>query len=332
MLFAQSLDNHKPAIVNRFKFLHEPNPPFMDDAIMMNFNTMDTTPSAMETITRRFSCRTYIDKPIPVKKTTMLEKFISENKMGPFNTTPKFQLIAAGAKDHETLKGLGTYGFIRGASGFIIGSAVKNLDYNLEDYGYVMERIILFATSIGLGTCWLGGSFNKSTFAKKILAKQEEFVPAVAAIGHIASKKRLFDKVIRWSAKATKRKHWKRLFFQETFDHALLPETIGSFSVPLDMVRLAPSASNRQPWRIVKGKDRNVFHFFLQRTKGYYEKNKKMFKMADLQRVDMGIAMCHFDLTCNELGIKGKWIVEKPEINNLPELTNHLITWSESTK
>ena len=31
-----------------------------------------------------------------------------------------------------------------------------------------------------------------------------------------------------------------------------------------------------------------------------------MFKMADLQRVDMGIAMCHFELTCNELGIKGK--------------------------
>jgi nitroreductase len=296
----------------------------------MDFNNMDTAPPVTKTITRRFSCRTYIDKPIQDKQKTLLDVFISENKTGPFNTTPRFQLIAAKTEDYEALKGLGTYGFIKGASGFIIGSTARDLDYNLEDYGYVMERIILFATSIGLGTCWLGGSFNKSTFSQKISAKQDEFVPAVAAIGNIASKKRFFDKAIRWSAKATKRKHWDKLFFQETFDDILLPETIGSFSVPLDMVRLAPSASNRQPWRIIKEKDHNVFHFFLQRTKNYYERNKKMFKMADLQRVDMGIAMCHFELPCNELGIKGTWVVEEPEIMNLPALTEYLVTWVET--
>jgi hypothetical protein len=57
-----------------------------------------------------------------------------------------------------------------------------------------------------------------------------------------------------------------------------------------------------------------------------------MFKMTDLQRVDMGIAMYHFDLTCKELGIKGKWIIEDPEIENLPELTSHLVTWVEITE
>ena len=295
-----------------------------------DFTIMSPTPPITEIITRRFSCRTYIDKPIPEEKREMLEEFISVNKIGPLKTTPKFQLIAASEEDHKSLKGLGTYGFIKGASGFIIGCATRNLDYNLEDYGYLMEKIILFATSIELGTCWLGGSFNKSTFSQKIVAQQDEFVPAVAAIGHIASKRRLFDKVIRWSAKATKRKHWSRLYFQETFNTALLPETAGTFSVPLDMVRLAPSASNRQPWRIIKEKDSNIFHFFMQRSKGYYEKNKKMFKMADLQRVDMGIAMCHFDLTCNEHGIKGKWIIKNPKIENLPELTSYLVTWSET--
>jgi nitroreductase len=299
---------------------------------MMDFNIMDTTSPVTETITRRFSCRTYIDKPIPEEKRNMVEEFISANKIGPFKTTPRFHLIAASAEDHKSLKGLGTYGFIKGASGFIIGCTERNSEYNLEDYGYIMERIILFATSIELGTCWLGGSFNKSTFSQKIAAKQDELVPAVAAIGHIASKRRLFDKVIRWSAKATKRKHWSRLYFQETFNTALSPETAGSFSVPLDMVRLAPSASNRQPWRIIKEKDNNIFHFYLQRTKGYYERNKKMFKMTDLQRVDMGIAMYHFDLTCKELGIKGKWIIEDPEIENLPELTSYLVTWVEITE
>ncbi len=298
----------------------------------MDFYNMDATIPITEIIPRRFSCRTYINKPIPNEKRILIENFILDNNIGPFNTIPRFKLITAKAEDHDTLKGLGTYGFIKGASGFIVGSAVKELDYNLEDYGYVMEKIILFATRIELGTCWLGGSFNKSTFSQKISAKQDEFVPAVAAIGQIASKKRLFEKVIRWSAKATKRKHWSKLYFQNTFENTLPPETTGSFSFPLDMVRLAPSASNRQPWRVLKEKDKNVFHFFLQRTKNYYERNKKMFKMADLQRVDMGIAMCHFDLTCAELGIKGKWVIKNPGKIDLPSLTNYLVTWVEITE
>ncbi len=292
---------------------------------------MNTTVPITEIIIRRFSCRSYINKPIAKEKRILIEKFISDNKMGPFNTSPRFKLIAADEQDNKALKGLGTYGFVRGASGFIIGCVDKNFSYNLENYGYVMEKIILFATQIGLGTCWLGGSFNKSTFSQKISAKQNEFVPAVVSLGHIASKKRVVDKIIRWSANATKRRHWNQLYFQEKFHEALSQEGAGSFSVPLDMVRLAPSASNRQPWRIIKQKNSRCFHFFLQRTKNYYENNNKMFKMADLQRVDMGIAMCHFDLTCNEMGIKGKWVIKEPEIKHLPELTNYLITWMQTT-
>ena len=34
--------------------------------------------------------------------------------------------------------------------------------------------------------------------------------------------------------------------------------------------------------------------------------------MADLQRVDMGIAMCHFELAARERGLAGRWVVEQP--------------------
>ena len=68
------------------------------------------------------------------------------------------------------------------------------------------------------------------------------------------------------------------------------------------MVRLAPSASNRQPWRIIAGRSRKDFHFFLERTPGY---NNNRFVKSDLQRVDMGIAMCHFELAMKESGFNG---------------------------
>ena len=69
-------------------------------------------------------------------------------------------------------------------------------------------------------------------------------------------------------------------------------------------VRQGPSASNKQPWRILKSADR--FHLYLQRTRGYRNVFTRMAQVDDMQRIDMGIAMCHFELTARELGLSGK--------------------------
>jgi hypothetical protein len=75
------------------------------------------------------------------------------------------------------------------------------------------------------------------------------------------------------------------------------------------MVRLAPSASNHQPWRIVRVND--DFHFFIQRKKSLKPGStlNRLLGMADLQRVDMGIAMAHFNLALQSQGINCKWEV-----------------------
>jgi nitroreductase len=101
----------------------------------------------------------------------------------------------------------------------------------------------------------------------------------------------------------------------------------------LEMVRLAPSASNKQPWRMVREKNTDVFHLFLQRTKGYHENNSKWFGLMDMQRVDMGIAMSHFELACREEGVEGGWTELKPgnpKIAAIPELTQYVATWTKS--
>ena len=45
-----------------------------------------------------------------------------------------------------------------------------------------------------------------------------------------------------------------------------------------------------------------------------------------LQRVDMGIAMCHFELTAHELGLQGSWIVDEPKLMK-PEGAEYTVTW-----
>lgn len=276
-------------------------------------------------ITHRFSCRTFIEIPIENETRQHLSEFISTLSAGPFNTTPRYKLVAIDEKNSTELRGLGTFGFVKGATGFIAGVIDTN-SVSMEDFGYLSETIILYATNLGLGTCWLGATFNKKNFSEKMILNNQEIVPAVIAVGYAKDKRRTVDSLIRWGAGANKRKPWEHLFFDSNLNNPITHAIADEFVQPLDMVRLAPSASNKQPWRIVKEKDEHVFHFFLQRTKEY-DQNQKILKKTDLQRIDMGIAMCHFELTSLELGLKGKWLSNDPEIKNIPSNTEYIASW-----
>jgi hypothetical protein len=164
-----------------------------------------------------------------------------------------------------------------------------------------------------LGSCWLGGSFRRSKFAARIAVRKNEQVPAAVSIGHIADKKRLINTINRNVFGSDRRKPWNELFFAGSFDTLLSPKAAGKWSESIEMLRLAPSATNKQPWRVVKEKDRDAFHFYLERNRNYTWQ-LKLLGLADLQRIDMGIGMCHFELTAAESGVKGRWEKSDPGI------------------
>lgn len=285
-----------------------------------------TSPS--ELIRKRRSCRSFSGAPLDASVKKNLEKFLLESPSTLFGSKIRLSLAATEPGDTETLKNLGTYGFIRGASAFILG-AVEPSGFCLEDYGYVLETCVLKAEELGLGSCWLGGSFNKSAFASRISCGKSEKVPAVIALGRKADKTRLFDSAARMIIGASKRKSRDELFFMNDFGTPLDAGAAGIYDTPLEMVRLAPSASNKQPWRIIKNPEDGLFHLFLQRTKNYYENNSRWFGMMDLQRVDMGIAMSHFELACREQGIGGAWSALEGGVAKvrLPAMTSYVATW-----
>jgi len=276
-----------------------------------------------ELIQQRFSCRKYNKEPIPVEMQEKLRSMMAELSTGPFGTPMRFDLITAENQDGKALRGLGTYGFIQGASGFVVG-ALGAGQLNLEEYGYRMEQIVLAATNLGLGTCWLGGTFTKSAFARRIVLQDDERMPAILAIGLIDDEVQSRKGAIRQHVSGHRRIPWEEIFFDRLWGTALSPEAAGEYSRSLEMVRLGPSASNKQPWRIVRTD--GFFHFFIQRTKGYHNFMTRLVQIDDMQRLDMGIAMCHFELTACELGLNGKWGI----VDHGLDLPNDLIEYSVS--
>lgn len=280
--------------------------------------------SIVEVIQTRYSCRTYQETPIALPVQQQLADFIVTHAVGPMGTHARLQLIAATEEDRQALKGLGTYGFIKGATGFILG-AIPAGERTQEDFGYVVEHAILYATSLGLGTCWLGGTFAKSRFAAKLGLRKDELLPAVIATGYCAAKRRVLESLIRQQANADRRLPWERLFFDGAFGVPLDRDAAGDFATALEMVRIGPSASNKQPWRMIR--DGATWHLYMQRTPGYAKRNQALLDIADMQRLDMGIAMCHFTLTAEELGLRGAWTVREPAIEKPDALTEYIVSW-----
>lgn len=267
------------------------------------------------TIKTRSSVRTYEEKPLSEEDKNKLKAYMESSIENPFSVNVSFRLLEQ--KDAVNGEKLGTYGVIKGATDFI-GATVENSELALEALGYSFEKLVLYATSIGLGTCYLGGTFNRSSFAAAMEVKENELFPVISPVGYPFGKRRAKESLMRWIAKADKRKEWDELFFNEDFSKPLTEKDAGKYAFPLKMLRLSPSAANRQPWRVVK--DKNGYHFYELKTIG--DNNK-----LDIQRVDIGIAACNFHLAVLEKGLSGRFEkLKKPNIQATDNL-KYIFSW-----
>ncbi|BBF43695.1 nitroreductase family protein [Lachnospiraceae bacterium KM106-2] len=232
----------------------------------------------------RHSVRNYESTPLPNETIEKIEQFINTLKY-PFPQKVRITLIDT-SDVNSNLK-LGTYGVIKGARYFLITACEKDT-FSQITLGYCLEKVVLYCTSLGLGTVWLGGTFRKSNFAKAISLSDHELLPIVSPVGIEGGKKSFLGSFFGKSSKI--RKDFSTLFFQTNFSTPLTPEQAHEFYEPLEMLRLAPSAVNKQPWRVLM--EKGVIHFYLDHPKG-------------LNFVDLGIALCHFHLTALELELKG---------------------------
>ena len=254
-----------------------------------------------EIIRKRYSCRSYSVNPV---EESVLEKFrkqVNEPHSGPFGNAPRFALISMAVLPREEWKKLGTYGVIKNARLYLAGM-ISPAPMATYDYGYCMEKLILKATELGLGTCWLGGTFAISAFRNAAGMRRNELLPTISPIGYAAEHKSLTERFMRRFADSDHRLPWTGLFFYGNTETPLSSETAGKYGEALENVRLAPSASNKQPWRIVYDDRQKTFSFYLSRAIGY-----RKLRDVSLQEIDMGIAMCHFELTARELGLEGNW-------------------------
>ena len=251
-----------------------------------------------DVIRQRKSVRTYQEKEISPQLLEQITQFLKQDT-GLFGVPVTFTVLDV---DKDGLSSP----VIVGAKTYIAGKyrVQKNAEVS---FGYAFEKLILYATSLGLGTVWLAATIDRKAFEKAIGLENEERMPAVTPLGYAAEKRSLRETMMRKGMKSDSRLPFDQLFFQNGFLTPLPEADAGIWKLPLSMVRLAPSATNKQPWRCVVEKDR--VHFYEVKTKGYANETT-----GDIQKVDLGIAMCHFEIGAEEAGIRGTFLQQDPGI------------------
>ena len=193
-----------------------------------------------QAIARRRSRRRFDGQPLPEEAEKRLAAMCEEFRPFP---DARAEFISRAAD--LVLKGaVGNYGKVKGARAFI--ALVGNMEsvHAQERAGYTGEGIVLEAVAMGLDTCWVGGLFRQDLAASLADIHDREQVLAVIPVGHALQDWSLEERLMTGFGRTHKRKP----------PEALLQDREGHVSswleAAIEAARLAPSAVNRQPWRL----------------------------------------------------------------------------------
>ena len=263
----------------------------------------------LKTIKGRKSVRTFDGRPLSAEDREHLEQYM-QTIGNPFDIPVRFVLLDA--KEHGLSSPV-----LSGETLYVAGITDK-VPYADVAYGYSFEKLVLYAWSLGIGTTWIGGTMKRELFERAAGLSEGELMPCVSPLGYPANKRSLRENIMRRGVGADSRIPAEKIFIDGSWDKGLSPEKQEKMADLIEMVRWAPSAVNKQPWRIIVTED--CCHFYEKRDKGYIGD-----KTGDLQKIDVGIALYHFAAGLEEKGITPAAAVSDPGFA-VPEEAEYIAT------
>lgn len=227
-----------------------------------------------EVMHRRRSVRQYANQPLPGETLGEIRGIIERAE----GIDPEIGVdihIIDREQSREIVTGLiGSYGKVVAPHYMVVTAEEK--EGCREHAGYLVEQIVLRLALLGIGTCWIGGGFKRGVITQHLPLKSNHIPLVLIAFGtpekengHLRqpedAKRLPLSQIVRGSMDET----WRRV---------------------MEAVRLAPSAVNSQPWRFVFEGDQ--IHVFAAKPEMFLMKKV----LEPLNRLDMGIALCHLAL------------------------------------
>ncbi len=250
---------------------------------------------------QRTSVRSYADRSVD---SALLDQLLALSTTADHLTEvpPRVALVSGVEQTQRVLTYMvGSYGLVLNPPHLLVGVLPEEADRGddqsdlaLLDLGYVLEQVLLEATRLGLGTCWITGTYDAEQAGDAVGLAPGEAAAAVCALGYPTQSGlgRIHTRLVRRLAGGQQRKLLTEIVFAGRWGEPWSPdEADPTLVAALEHARLAPSASNRQPWRFIVRPDDVAL------------------ALVRPKPIDAGIVMAHFALASAALEREGQWEV-----------------------
>lgn len=208
----------------------------------------------IQAMNERHSVRRYINKPLEPETAAALEKFIEECNA---ESGLHIQLVKNEPKAFDGA--MAHYGNFSGVTNYIAVIGKKGAGFE-EKCGYYGEKIVLYAQTLGLNTCWVALTFKKVPSAYKVNSGEKLEIVISVGYGETQGKERKTRTADEISNITAASPDW----FRKGVEAALL----------------APTATNQQKFTLTLEGD----------------KVKAKAGFSYYTKVDLGIVKYHFEI------------------------------------
>jgi len=257
-------------------------------------------------IKNRVSIRKYSEQQLGTNILKQLELNLQNLKPLNPNINVRFELIT----EPEIVKTTGI-GFMGGsikinAPHCIVGITESKVGC-MENVGFILEQAVLEMQNEGISTCWLG-TYSKEKIKYICNVKDNEEIAIVIALGY--GEKSFYNNGMRKVLSASKRKDITETSFYKEWGNDISSYLIKEplMKKILYMASLSPSSNNVQPVRIIIEENKALFF-------------AKINKKSEFYKMDAGICIAHFYLSCFEEGFNPTIDIDEVQNRNynIPE-------------
>ncbi len=244
---------------------------------------MEMKESWLRATDARTSRRTYLEESIDSSRAGKIQAIVD---LCNAESGLQIRFVKDGAEPFKSFKS--SYGMFHGVKSYFAMAGDKKMAHLQELIGYYGELIVLECTALGLGTCWISGTYDKSECGKYAHLSDGEELTGIITVGCVKQEKSLKEKVISATTHSGKKKSLEEFITPSSG----LPDWVVK---GVEAVGKAPSAINKQPE-----------HFTYESGVVKASVDNK----ASHQGIDLGIARAHFELGAWGAGSMGKWVLE----------------------
>lgn len=271
-----------------------------------NLPALEIAPTWHEAMARRTSRRSYAGEPLSTDQAARLTDLSARLSV----VHAGVRVVFVNRQVDDIFSGIvGAYGVVIqnapafaafiGSGDYVASDATGSTDpdripmYADVALGRIGEAFVLEATTLGLGTCWVAGSFDRSKAARYLDLADSEHVRAVTPVGLAADREGAVQRAMQRLVRARARLDLDAI----APGCALWPK---SALEVVEAVRVAPSGKNSQPWRLAMDGDQLVLSHAMDSS------------LVATYMADLGIALMHAEVGLDHAGVQGEWSYGRP--------------------